>query len=312
VNNKFQSPKPAFSMIELIFVIMILGIVASIGAQIITKVFESYVLQKATHNSSNKTELAAVQIVNRLTYAVPGTVIGRKSDLDPSYRAIDDLDAETYNIMQWIGYDADSFSAITTTSRRPGWSGLADIDESNITSIATPGSQLVLTDTIIKNLSRNAAGVSTKAIANSALFFASTYNPTSISYGAVSTGLSTVASGAGEIITLDAKPAGTTRNISELYKLAWSSYAIVPVQRNGNACTDLTTQICDLHLRYNFQPWDGDRYSDNGINSFVLLRNVTVFRFTGTGNTIRFKLCQRENIGEDYNITTCKEKAVIR
>lgn len=306
MKHLFQPFRAAFSMLELIFVIIILGIVSSIGAEIIAQIYESYIVQRATHNSSVKTELAATQIANRLTYAVPGTVIGRVSQADPTYRAIDDLDAETYKIMQWMGYDADSFTAHTAASRRPGWSGLCDIDESNVTGIVTPGSQLALSETIISNLSS-----STKGLADATLFFASSYNPTNISYGADSAGLSTVASGAGEIITLDAA-GGVTRNISELYKLAWSSYAIVPVLRSGGVCTDPETQICDLHLRYNFQPWDGDRYNDNGINSFVLLRNVTVFRFTGSGNTIRFKLCQREDIGENFDITTCKEKAVIR
>jgi Tfp pilus assembly protein PilE len=290
-------------MLELVFVIVILGIVASIGAEIITQVYESYIVQRATHRSSVKTELAATQIANRLTYAIPGTVIGRTSQIDPTYRAIDDLDAETYKIMQWIGYDADSFGAHTTTSRRPGWSGLCDIDDCNVTSIATPGSQLELSETIINNLSND-----TRGLADAALLFASTYNPTNISYGADSSGLSSVASGAGETITLDA--AATTRNISELYKLSWSSYAVVPVQRDGTVCTDPATQVCDLHLRYNFQPWNGGSYTN--ASSIVLLRNVTVFRFTGSGNTIRFKICQRENIGDGFNINTCKEKAVIR
>lgn len=294
-------------MLELIFVIIILGIVSSIGAEIIAQVYESYIVQRATHRSSIKTELAATQIANRLTYAVPGTVIGRISQTDATYRAIDDLDAETYKVMQWMGYDADSFTAHTAASRRPGWSGLCDVDESNVTGIVTPGSQLALSETIIGNLSNG-----TRGLADAALFFASTYNPTNISYGGAgaASGLSNVASGAAETITLDAVGVGVTRNISELYKLSWSSYAIIPVQRDGTVCTDPATQTCDLHLRYNFQPWNGGTYANAA--SSILLRNVTVFRFTGTGNTIRFKLCQREDIGEDFNITTCKEKAVIR
>lgn len=305
MKNLLQPLRPAFTMVELVFVIMILGIVSSIGAEIIAKVYESYIIQRATHRSSSKTELAAIQIANRLTYAVPGTVIARISVSDPTYRAIDDLDAETYKVMQWIGYDADSFTAITTADRRPGWSGLCDIDASTVNSIATPGSQLALSTTIIDKLSN-----STKTLADTALFFASTYNPTNIGYGADSSGLSTVASGAGEVITLDAT--GATRNISELYKLAWSSYAIVPVQRDGSVCTDPATQVCDLHLRYNFQPWNTGGGTYTNATSSVLLRNVTVFRFVGSGNTIRFKICQKENIGEGFNITTCKEKAVIR
>lgn len=305
----FQPLRTAFSMLELIFVIIILGIVSSIGAEIIAQIYESYIVQRATHNSSVKTELAATQIANRLTYAVPGTVIGRRSQSNPTYRAIDNLDDGNYTVMQWMGYDADSFGAHTAASRRPGWSGLCDVDESNVTGIVTPGSQLALSETIIGNLSN-----STRGVADAALFFASSYNPTNISYdgtgAAVSSGLSNIASASGETITLDAAGGGITRNISELYKLSWSSYAIIPVQRDGTVCTDPSTQVCDLHLRYNFQPWNGGTYQ-NALSS-ILLRNVTVFRFTGAGNTIRFKLCQREDIGEDFNITTCKEKAVIR
>lgn len=302
----FQPLRKAFSMLELVFVIIVLGIVSSIGAEIIASVYDSYIVQRATHRSSIKTEIAATQIANRLTYAVPRTVIGRISQTNPTYRAIDNLDTDTYTVMQWMGYDADSFSAYQDASnRRPGWSGLCDVDDSNVTSISTPGSNLGLSATIISNLSNG-----TRGLADTALFFASTYNPTNISYTDInsSTGLSRVASGGGETITLSATAA--TRNISELYKLSWSSYALMPVQRNGTPCTDPGTQTCDLHLLYNFQPWNGGTYAN--ATSTVLLRNVTVFRFTGSANTIRFKICQRENIGEDFNITTCKEKAVIR
>ncbi|MCW8821398.1 MAG: prepilin-type N-terminal cleavage/methylation domain-containing protein, partial [Sulfurovum sp.] len=66
----FEPLRTAFSMLELIFVIIILGIVSSIGAEIIAQVYESYIVQRATHRSSIKTELAATQIANRLTYAV--------------------------------------------------------------------------------------------------------------------------------------------------------------------------------------------------------------------------------------------------
>lgn len=46
-------------MIELIFVIVVLGIVASIGSSIIAKVFDTYISQKAVSTSSIKTEIAA-------------------------------------------------------------------------------------------------------------------------------------------------------------------------------------------------------------------------------------------------------------
>ena len=285
---KHLRQRAAFTMLELVFVIVILGVVSSIGAEIIAQVYESYITQRASHRSSIKTELAATQIANRLAYAIPGTIIGRKSS---GYRAIDNLDANDYPILQWIAYDADSFSAY----RKPGWSGFADIDACTATTISTPGSDLAKTDTIIKNLSKGAV----KDISNAALFFPGEYNAHTIGYDGNISGLSKISSGAGETLTVASL---TGKTINEHYKLAWSSYAIVPSD-NGDG-------TFDLNLRYNFQPWNNSHYGS--APSVTLLRNVSVFKFVGSSNTIRFKICQQENIGGTYKITTCKEKAVIR
>lgn len=300
----FNHLRSALSMVELVFVIAVLGIVASIGAEIVVQAYQSYLMQRATYRSSIKTELAATQLVNRMAYAIPHTIIGRKSATDTTYVPIDHIDAADYMVLEWIGYDAESFEAFTATDPKPGWSGLCDVNASTVNSISTPGSQLNLASTIIDNLSNT-------TIADAALFFTDTYNTDNIGYNGVTTGAARIASVAGQTITLDATATGN-RTISEMYKLAWTAYAIVPVQRGGGACTDPIAQQCDLELRYDFRPWEGQDYNGNGYRSFVLIRNITAFRFTGSGNTIRFKICQRENIGNDTNITTCKEKAVIR
>jgi len=70
----FSHTRSALTMIELIFVIVILGIVSSIGAEIIANTYESYIIQRAEYRASMKTELALNQIANRLRYAIPGTV----------------------------------------------------------------------------------------------------------------------------------------------------------------------------------------------------------------------------------------------
>lgn len=281
----------AFSMLELVFVIVILGIVSSIGAEVIAKVYESYVIERATHRSSLKTELAATQIANRLAYAIPGTVIGRKSG--GAYVGIDDLDASDYTILQWIGYDNDSFSAYA----KPGWSGFADIGvEATLTTatqLSTPGSDLAKTNTIIASLGGG-------GITNGAIFFPDTFTVNTIGYDNLNkSGAIPVTSGTDELLGV----ALTGKTIREHYKLAWSSYAIVPSAANADGTYDLS-------LYYNFQPWNDEAYTAGSHQ--ILLRNVSVFRFTGSANTIRFKICQQEKISSTYSITTCKEKAVIR
>ena len=292
--------RPALTMLELILVIVILGIVASVGAEIIANVYQSYIIQRAQHRASIKTELAALQIANRLAYAIPGTVV-RKKNLNAGGKDITQVAPSDYNVLQWVGADADSFKAFTAASQRPGWSGYCDINSSPVggNTISTPGSNLNLADTIIQNLSKNNAGAVTKRIANAQIFFPLQDNTVSYGSGAdkvflplASYGVSSASTG--ESITLNSNLAATD-HISEHYKLAWTSYAL-EAKTNG-----------DLVLHYNFTPRRGVQI--NG-SSQRLLRNVTTFRFRGDGRTIRFKICVRENIGDD-NITICKEKAVF-
>ncbi len=44
--------RAGFTMLEVVFVIVILGVVSSIGAEIIAQVYESYITQRASHRSS--------------------------------------------------------------------------------------------------------------------------------------------------------------------------------------------------------------------------------------------------------------------
>ena len=283
--------RPAFTMIELIMVIVILGIVSSIAAEIIAKVYEGYIIQRAQHRASSKTALVALQIANRLAYAIPGTVV-RKNGTDVGGTDINEPGNANDTTLQWVGADADSFKAITSAANRlPGWSGFCDVNATPVggSTISTPGSNLNLATTIITNLGGN--------IANAQIYFP--LNNYSTDYGGTLLPLVNygVASGAGTNITLDAS-LGANDHISEHYKLAWTSYEL-EAQANG-----------DLVLHYNFTPQRGVAIPNNARKQ-ILLRNVSTFEFRGDGRTIRFKICAKEDIGEDFDITICKEKAVF-
>lgn len=273
-NRKNRS---AFSLLELIFVIVILGIVSSLGAEIIANVYESYVLQRAQHRASLKTELVATQIANRLRYAIPGTIV-RRVGMNGTPEELSEAMAsspDAYTVLQWVAYDGDSFEAISTAADlKPGWSGFCDIEVSGPDNISTPGSNLGLANTIISNLSGT-----TKGITDANLYFP--YDTTAYD----------ITAGTGETITLGTE----APRIIEHYKLSWSSYALVI---DGG----------DLYLYYNFSPSPAAAI---GGSSQLLLKNVTNFKFQGAGRTTRFKVCKEENIGEDFNIASCKEKAVF-
>ncbi len=313
----------AYTMLELVMVIVILGIVSSIGSSAIANVYENYILQRATHNSSLKTELAAQQIANLLSYRVPGTTIARDPGnlADSSLVIIDTGAADTaHSLLEWIAADSDGFAATTP----PPWNGFCDVAASSQTNIVTPGSQLTKADTIISNLSN--AKVALSGANNAAIFFRDRFysiDPagTELPYSAVTfngdigcMGMVTADTSCISSVTQTndttlafsgASAATTDKVIAEHYKLSWTAYAIRPVEKaNG---------LFDLVLYYNYQPWNGNSLSDGwaNISHSTILTDVSVFKFAESGNTFRFKICAQVNIGEKDNITTCKEKAII-
>jgi len=274
----------AFSMLELIFVIVILGIVASIGSEVIAQIYEGYIVQRAQYRASIKTELALNQIANRLRYILPETIVVRATIGATAY-PLSGISTTDDKVLQWVAYDGDSFESLSSeassgNARRPGWSGFCDIDAytPGSTSLPTPGSNLDFTKTIIKNLGGD--------IANAMIYFRAEDNP---SYG--------ISDGSSENITLD-NAIPSKKRIYERYKLAWTSYA-VEVDDNS-----------DLILHYSFAPIIGTNI--NGKSS-ILLKNVTNFRFKSSGSSLRIKICKEEQIGTNSTDTihACKEKVIF-
>ena len=304
--------KKAFSMVELVFVIVVLGIVASIGASIIAKTYETYIVQKATYNASMKTELAALQIAQRLSYSIPWSIVVKQDD-NVTYKRLSKLEAgdagEDYITLEWIGIDNDSFSASTP----PSWSGYCDINTSTTTQCETQGSKLSDADTIISNLSGGT--VSFVAGNSPAIFFKTGFFANGIPYAPECVGLVDTNTSC----TIPAGRAGDTTLIlgggnkyrAEHYALSWSAYAIVPGAEKDINSDGKLDDVRDLYLHYNYQPWETENYTNNGTSS-LLINNVSVFKMNAFANTVRFKLCIKQFVGDDLPITICKEKAVVR
>jgi prepilin-type N-terminal cleavage/methylation domain-containing protein len=278
----------AFTLLEMTFVIAILGIVASIGAQIIAKVYDQYIIQRAYYKAAAKTELAANQLANRLRYAIPRTMlrIDRLDRTEPFASALTQP-GDNYKGIQWIGYDREGFEYTGTgaTNLRPAWSGFCDLGASSANNLVTPGSNLARLQTIAANLNDGAN------IPQFRIFFATETDPNN----AAQVNNVNVAA---NTLQLQALAPGVRRRMSEQYKLAWSSFAAV-VENDGH-----------LYLYTHLPPVYNTPYNNNGIRN-LLLRNVTVFKFTGSENAVRFKICAKEPIGNNLFVTACKEKVVF-
>ncbi len=280
-----QKNRTAFTMVEFIFVIVVLGIVASIGSEIIAQVYESYIVQRAQYKAAIKTETAINQIANRLRYAIPGTVGARKAK-DQVFVPATEISDPNMNVLQWVGYDGDGFEARGEKDPRPGWSGFGDINnpQTDKKQMITPGSNLNLSYQIIQNLSGG-----TRTLSDAHIFFPNS-DGASID----------IDNGDEKTITFDTDiPSGGV--IYERYKLAWSSYA-------------LSVENGDLWLYYNFDPINQTAIVGAAkIKKQVLLRDVTNFRFKASEGAIRVKICKTEKIGAGANDTVqaCKEKVVF-
>jgi len=292
--------KKAFTMLELVMVIVIMGIVASIGANIVAKLYENYLKTRSINKLQAQTELVLDQIAKRLESRIKDSVIARQSANFSEYVPLTDANA-SYQILEWIGKDTESFKG----KRNPGWSGFIDLDHNSTAkpNLVTSGSELNTTSAIISALSNGQVDLN-GTLQHPAIIFKGQADLNLSHFGWDGTrGEYTLRVTRVDNTTLGLVDANATfpNEIFEQYDLAWSAYAIVP---------EGTANDFNLTLHYNYQPWEDERYDQNATTS-LLMQNVSTFKFTKIGDTIRLKLCIHDNnrSGID-NFAFCKEKVV--
>lgn len=317
--------RSAFTLIELIFVIVIFGIISMFGADLYTKIYESYAHTRAVNQLEARTMNAITIISARLEDRIKGTVIARRSS-DNSFVDIRSA-SQTHDIIEWIGQSVESKNLVPTVAGGPassvGWSGFADVyhlsgatlgADFNFTS---QGSHLDRVDAVIKNLRNNADGsfgiIFKDRIAIDLVGNAYGYNLGSFGNDFVGT-----AAGNREVIAIKYPVRAFDPGISEQYYLAHSAYAIVPTNHtepylgpSGNKVADWNF---DLALHYNYEPWSREAYNDANASTAIMVRDVSLFRFRNDDGAIALKLCLRD-AGRNFNpeeldLIVCKSQVV--
>ncbi len=298
--------KRAFTLIELILTIVILSVVTYFSSDLIAKTYLNYNRVNSLQRANLRVEIALNSIVNRLENAIDGTIVKRKDVNNTNLISII-VAPDDYEVLEWIGNDIDGFEAhknldgtSNTTMIQPAWSGFCNILESDPYTIVTPGSNLEFEEEIITRLSDGNVTFED----GFALFFPGNYDYTNVGYqGTNPTGVSLVT---GKDTSLPAfKLSSPVSRITEHYKLAWTAYAVLPVNCNGEG-------VCDLELRYNFRPWKNEDYDSPHISRALLAKNVSVFKTYATENRVHIKLCVQERLGANSRTSICKEKVVFR
>lgn len=117
--------KKGFTLIELVFVIVVLGIISMFGADLYTKIYKSYVHVRAVNQLEARTQNAMMLITNRLEDRIKSSTIGRELSSN-EFVPISALDDPKYDILEWIGQSVETRNI---NKRTPGWSGFMSMSQ---------------------------------------------------------------------------------------------------------------------------------------------------------------------------------------
>lgn len=296
--------KKAFTMLELIIVIVIMGIVSKFGVEFLVQAYRSYLHSSVNNQLMNESETAIEFVANRLQYRIKDSIIVRQDDDNKSnYTALSNADtSQEYISLEWVESDIDSFKGSWNGSIfKPNYSAIIDLDDSNKSTLISPETNTTAINSYIDTLSEGNSNFE-----DSAIYFISgdsdidgygwdgvkiddqnhTMHPikhsdSNISYFEDDTS-------AGDFSGVD---------VYEYYQISWSANAFA--LKDGN-----------LTFYYDYQPWEGEYYKDDA-KKVVVMQNVDTFRFIAIGSVVKIQLCVHSDLIESEAYSICKEKTIF-
>jgi prepilin-type N-terminal cleavage/methylation domain-containing protein len=300
--------KKAFTLMELIFVIVIMGLLSKYGVEFITQAYRSFMYSKINNDLESNSAIAVEFIAKRLQYRIKSSTIartGKTTDFD----AIGDINtSKSYTVLEWISTDAEGFRG----KDKPYWSSIVDADLSDKDKLISPQTETNTTDNLIDILSYGLSSIDDASI----YFLDSLTNINGYGWDGnalVDQNTSSIHPIKQDVTFIDRllpRKGGTTisndfkgTKISEYYKLSWTANAVViqnydPVRKMG-----------DLVFYYNYQPWDGEIFY-NDANSSIIMKNVSTFQFLSVGSVMKIQVCTKSDLIADEEYSICKEKTI--
>lgn len=304
--------KKAFTLIELVIAITITAILASIGTEIISTVYQNYIQTRSITKLEAQTELAITQISKRLQYRIKQTLVGYKNgEYKDMINCKDDCGIAWY--MQ--SYESRRLGEVNKT----GWSGVI-----NKATIAGDKINLSLgyNDDKVQNLEKVKEiikSITSKEVLEEnpiALIFKQSEDKAFENYYDGNTPKKVYeAYFSGNYIIIDKKDENIGDKLEDLYYLSHTINRIY-IDKKYN----FDEVGGDLILETNFLPWDETKKISRKI-----AKNVTTLRFTNfanendiaNSNGLILKICIKDpnlKVGKkdnDPHLEVCKVKAII-
>lgn len=290
----------AFTLIELIFVIVVMGILAKFGVEFLAQAYNSFIFSNINSTLQSQSAAAVETIASRLQYRIKDSVIARETN--GTINALPGYSAGTAPILEWIGSDIDGLRGDSL----PLWSGIIDLDLSSATTLKSPQTNTTVLNNLIAALSDGGSGINDAAI----YFIGSDSDINNYGYNGVAltdhntSAMHPINAGANvdEFVSGIGGVDFGGANIYEYYQLAWSAYAVGI--SNYNATGDGTGT---LMLYYDYQPWKGELYTSG--KSAKIMDKVSTFQFMAIGSIVKIQVCVKTDLIEEYSL--CKEKTIF-
>ena len=300
--------KSAFTMLELVFVIVIMGFLAAIGSEALSKAYTNFISSKIQNTYQNQSATAIEFIASRLQYRIKNSVIVRKISDFTDFELLEGYQDPGHDVLEWIGYEMYGF-------RDGSWSGVYSKSLSGA-ELYSPESNSTAINARIDALSDTYAGINDAAIyfigsdsdkntwgwdGNGGVRFADlNQSMKPIQAGTALNQFAANVTNGDDFTAIDIQ-----NNLYNTYQLAWTAYAIV---------FDKVTQ--QLWLYYNYQPWEGDKYTDSGknIQKVLIMDEVSDFKKRQRKGVMSIKVCSISEKLKDFgdgNFLTCKEKTIL-
>lgn len=290
----------AFSMIELIFVIVVMGIIGKFGVEFFAQAYKNYIFTNVNNTLQASSATAVEFIATRLEHRIKDSIIAKKSS-NNNFVTLGSATGNDYNILEWVGADIDGFRGSSATAPNlPNWSGILDFNDANANNavLVSPQTNTAEVNSLIDILSYGDSSISDAAIyfVGSSSDIVDGYGWNDILADQNHTMHPINKTGASDSEFISSNADTTFSEIYEYYKLAWSAYAVVH-SADGN-----------LTLYYDYQPWKGETYLSNTTKHAVIMEDVDTFTFMAIGSLVKIQVCVNSNLVEDYSL--CKEKTI--
>ena len=338
--------KKSFTLIELIVVMIIMGILATIAVEILLKVSKNYVITKSQNRLAFEEDLIINKIAAKMENRIPNSVIATECNVTNNdcikgnvkdFISIEELTEENaykYPVVEWLEKDIYSKRGEWNGSVKrvlPGWGGFVDLkktkknanDDYNIT---IPYSKMSVIEEIDGNWSEEwgIEGYNNVFENNlSVLIFSGSdgrgaFNDINHSYGWYETldsnnkaqkvfGIVKIIEDDRSNTEIRVKTIDDT-NDTTVYEGFFIVKGAQAIVPSYNSDTD------DYNLTFfqNYYPWKKEDYTD--ANSSLLATHVVQFKFRQQNGMMRIYLCIQDpevDVGDNEKLTVCKEKVVF-